>query len=156
MKLKPLAWLTRIFSGETKGSGPYYRWRSDDNWFAPNWFQLGSNKPSNRIAMASSAVYSCVSVLAQETSRLDIHHYQLNPDKSRDMITGSAAATVLRKPNFYQSKSDWMLYNMMSLLLDGNSYNYVERDRRGAISALHPIHPSSVVVHRVNVTGVIF
>ena len=154
MKLKPLAWLTRVFSSENKGSSATLRFQ--DSWYSPNWFQLGKNKTSSRMAMASSAVYSCVSVLAQETARLDIYNYELQSDRSRVLITNSAAASVLRKPNNYQSKSDWMLYLMMSLLLDGNAYCYAERDRRGAISAFHPIDPSLIVVHRVDETGEIF
>lgn len=122
----------------------------------PNWFQLGGDKPTSRQAMASAAVYSCVSILSQEVSRLDLHHWFLNDDRSRSLVKSSAPAVVLRKPNTYQSKSDWMLFMMQSLLLDGNAYSYAERDERGAVSALHPVYPSSCQVMRVEGTYELF
>lgn len=121
-----------------------------------NWFQLGGTKVTAEAAMSSAAVYSCVSILSQELARLDLHHWKLNEDRSRSLVKSSAAAVVLRKPNTYQSKSDWMLFMMQSLLLDGNAYSYAERDSRGAISALHPVHPGSAVVMRVEGTYEIF
>lgn len=122
----------------------------------PNWFQLGGTKPSGREAMASAAVYSCISILSQEVSRLDLHHWFLNDDRSRSLVKSSAPAVVLRKPNTYQSKSDWMMFMMQSLLLDGNAYSYAERDSRGAVSALHPVYPSSAQPMRVEGTYEIY
>lgn len=142
----------RTVEGEKKSWMPI-SWR---DMVKPNWFQLGWDKPTSQEAMACATVYSCVAVLGQETSRLNVHHWDLNPDNSRAMNTGSAAARVMRKPNTYQSISDWLLYLMQSLLLNGNSYNLVERDNRNAVKALHPIHPDSVEVLRVDDTWEIF
>ena len=99
--------------------------------------------------MASSAVYSCVNILSQETSRLDIHHYTINEDRSRTLQISTSAARVMRNPNDYQTRSDFWLFIMQSLLLDGNAYAVIERDGNRAPKALHPWYPDTVTPHRV-------
>lgn len=117
--------------------------------YKPNWFQLGYDKTPGREAMRSSAVYACVWIISKELSRLNIHHYKMNADQSRELVTQSAASVVMRKPNQHQTFSDFMLYLMQSLLLEGNAYALVERNGSGAISALYPIPPDMINLHRV-------
>ena len=122
------------------------QWR---DLYKPNWFQLGMKEPTQQVAMSSSAVYACVSIISQEVSRLDLHHFRINPDKSRDLQIQSAASRVFRDPNWYQTPSDFLLFMMQSLLLSGNAYAVVIRDGTGAVSELHPQFPDHVNVQRV-------
>ena len=140
-------------SETTEKSWSSIGWR---DFLKPNWFQLSHDKPTTREAMGCATVYTCIAVLGQETSRLDIHHWDLGDDQSRTQNFDSAAARVMRKPNTYQSRSDWLLYLMQSLLLSGNSYHVVERDGRNAVKALHPVHPDCVQILRVDENYEIF
>lgn len=136
---------------ETKGwtSIPWGNWSN-------NWFQLGKDAPMGNEALSSSPVMACVSILAQEVARLHVNHKLANDLGSTTNVTSSAAFKVLSDPNQYQTRSDLLLYIMQSELLDGNSYTFAERDRRGAVSSLHPLSPQTVMPHVVSETGEVF
>lgn len=143
--------LTRWAQKMAPSSGTYFNFRN-----LPNWWQLGFDYNSRHSAMASTAVYACINILSQEISRLHIRHYRQNEDGSRDTLTSTSAAQRMRRPNGYQTRSDWLMYMMQALLLDGNAYSVVTRDRRGAVSALHPQWPRSVQPYVVTDTGEVF
>ncbi len=92
-------------------------------------------------------VYACINVIAQEMSRIPIEHQRLNDDGSVNKVLDRAPARLFRKPNHYQTLSDWMLYLMWSLLLNGNSYHLAQRNNRNEVVALYPINPRAVWPH---------
>ena len=89
-------------------------------------------------------VYTCIAILSQEMSRLPVIHYRRNEDGTRVAITNKAVSRVFRKPNIYQTKSDFLLWMVRSLLLDGNAYAVAKRNDRFEVDELHPIHPKSI------------
>ncbi len=115
-----------------------------DGWYKPNWWQLGQDAPDATAALRSSAVYTCVSILAQEIARLRITHFT-NPDLSGKVeMLKSKITTLLRKPNGIQTRSDFFLGLMFSLLMRGNYYAVAVRDGTGAVIRLIPLSPGSV------------
>lgn len=87
-------------------------------------------------------VYACVAVLSQEQSRIPIKHYRKSKkDGSRVELEDSAVAKIFRKPNNFQTRSDFILYMMRSLLLDGNAYAVAIRDEDYNIIGLYPVNP---------------
>lgn len=124
--------------------------------YKPNWFQLGQEGPDSNIAIRSSAVYTCVSILAQEIARLRITHYS-DPDmKGRMEMYKSHTTRLLTKPNTYQNRSDFFLSIMYSLLMNGNSYCIATRDPRGRVINLTPLNPGAVQPYVVPGTDEIY
>lgn len=109
--------------------------------YRQNWWQLGMGQT---LATDSSAVYACVSIIAQEISRLRLRHYRDLPGGGRTEVKTSPAARTLHRPNHYQTRSDFMLYLVAGLLTTGKAFATATRDRSMRITALHPRHPWSV------------
>jgi HK97 family phage portal protein len=99
---------------------------------------------SARQAERFGPVYTCISILAQELSRIPIVHQRHLPDGRHEAVTNKAPHRVFRKPNIYQTKSDFILYLMRSLLLDGNAYAIAKRNDRFEVESLYPIHPDYI------------
>ena len=64
-------------------------------------------------------------------------HWRRLPNGGRERVTNSALSRVMRKPNGYQSMSDFMLNAVRWLYCDGNAYALALRNDRNEISELH-------------------
>lgn len=119
-----------------------------------NWFQYGGSPHSTK--GGGSVVEACVSAYAQTVAQLPGRHYELDENGTKTYVTGSRLARVLAKPNEFQTRSDFMLNLVYSLLGNGNAYwlgNAVGNDRPNAIYLLDP---SVTQAHRVAGTGEVF
>ena len=124
--------------------------------YKPNWWQLGQDKPDSTALFRSSAVYTCVAVIAQEIARLKVTHYT-NPGLTGEKeMYKSGVTRLLNKPNNYQTRSDYFLAVMYALLMNGNSYSLVTRDSRGRIVDLSPLNSSAVMPYVDPDTGAIY
>jgi phage portal protein BeeE len=68
-------------------------------------------------------------------------HWRALPDGGRERVTNSALSRILRRPNDYQSRSDFMLKLAGDLYRDGNTYALAQRNDRFEVTALHPFDP---------------
>jgi len=119
-------------------------WLDLSGGYKSNWWQIDAVKPDTNTAIRSSGVYACVATLAQEVARLDVTHYS-NPDLSgQEEMYNSHLTRLLNKPNSYQTRSDFFLYVMYSLLMNGNSYCLMTRDTRGRVIDMTPLNPRAV------------
>jgi phage portal protein BeeE len=59
----------------------------------------------------------------------------------RKRVTNSALTRILKRPNPYQSISDFLLNVTRSLFVDGNAYAVALRNDRFEISELHLMNP---------------
>src|SRR5262245_47364970 len=82
-------------------------------------------------------VEACVSAYAQTVAMLPGDHWRSNKKGGRDRVENSALVRILRKPNEYQSLSDFLLNVTRFLYLDGNAYALALRNDRFEISSLH-------------------
>lgn len=137
------SWLRSTFGARsyTEGEyreGPYYLpasggWLSADAGRHSNWWQLGYDlQDGGRSAM----VEACVSAYAQTIAMCPGNHWVWGETAGRNRVTGSALTRVIRKPNEYQSISDFLL-NLVYDLMDGESFALAQRNDRYEISALH-------------------
>ena len=143
--------------GKTIETGIVRTWTDlTSTWYKPNWWQLGQEKPDATVALRSSAVYTCVAILAQEIARLRITHYT-NPNLEGEVeMYKSGVTRLLNKPNNYQTRSDFFLALMYALLMNGNAYALVTRDNRGRIVDLTPLNSNSVIPYVDPDTGAIY
>lgn len=156
--------LTRIGSalGITRSEGQYRPgpwtlpvtggWLPADVGRYMNWWQLGYDVQSPG---TSAMVEACVSAYAQTVAMCPGDHWRVNVKGGRDRVTNSALSRILKKPNGYQSISDFLLNGTRSLYLDGNAYALALRNDRFEISELHLMNPRQCSA-MVGVTGEVF
>jgi HK97 family phage portal protein len=134
--------IAKAVEGEYR-PGPYWLpitggWLSPtvgQNW---NWWQMGYN-PSG--IGTSAIVEACVSAYAQTVAMCPGDHWRTREDGGRDRVTTSAISRILRRPNSYQSISDFLLNATRSLYCEGNAYALALRNDRFEIDELHLMHP---------------
>jgi HK97 family phage portal protein len=120
-----------------------------------NWWQCGYDPVGG--FSRSAMVEACVSAYAQTVAMCsgDSGHWRLNDKGGRDRVTNSALARILRRPNSYQSTSDFLLNATRQLFLEGNAYALARRNSRFEIDELH-LMDSRMSRPRVAETGDIF
>jgi HK97 family phage portal protein len=132
-------------------------WLLSDGWLprnAPiNFWQMGMNVTP--YASASAMVEACVGAYSQTVAMCPGDHWRLLPNGGRERVTNSALSRVLRKPNSYQSISDFMLNLTRNLYQTGNAYAFAVRNDRFEISELHLMQPNACCA-RVAEGGEIF
>jgi HK97 family phage portal protein len=101
---------------------------------------MGAPDPQTSI-LAFSAVFSCVTGIAGDVAKMRIKLTQDVNGICEEITEKQPWLSVLRKPNRYQNRiqfvSDWIV----SKLLFGNAYILKERDGRGVVNALYVLNP---------------
>jgi HK97 family phage portal protein len=91
--------------------------------------------------LASSAVYSCISLIANDISKLRIKLVELDPvAKIWQETSNPAYSPVLRKPNRYQTRIQFLSEWITMKLIYGNTYVLKERDGAGKVAALYVLN----------------
>jgi HK97 family phage portal protein len=117
-----------------------------------NFWQCGYDP----LRMGGGAVVrACVSAYAQTTAMCPGTHWRSTDDGGRERVTNSALARILKRPNAYQSISDFLLNLVRALFDDGNAYAYALRNNRFEIAELH-LMDSRVSRPRIAANGEIF
>jgi len=100
-------------------------------------------------AMALSAVFSCVRVLAESVGQLPVHLYEQR-GREKMKATGHPLHDLLHfAPNKFQTAQDWREWLMACLGLWGNAYFRIIRTGPAArlrVAELLPIHPEAVTL----------
>lgn len=105
---------------------------------------------SERTAMACSAVFRCVQILAGITSTLPLKIYRRTA-VGREEVSGDRLSEMLRKRpsrNGPLSAYAWREMWMVNMLLWGNHYSIIRHDNAGQIIAFEPVMPWQVEVLR--------
>lgn len=138
-------WLVRAYRSLTTRStegavrpGPYLL---SDGWLSAsagrfmNWWQLGySPQPYGE---TSAMVEACVSAYAQTVAMCPGDHWRKLPNGGRERVAGSALSRIIRRPNDYQSSSDFLLNLTRRLYARGEAFAVGLRNDRGEIAELH-------------------
>jgi HK97 family phage portal protein len=104
---------------------------------------------NERTAMQTTAVYSCVRILAESIAGLPIHVYRYKGDGSKEKVVTHPLYTLLHdEPNPEMTSFVFRETLMSHLLLWGNAYAQIIRDGRGRVLALYPLLPSKMEVNR--------
>lgn len=89
----------------------------------------------------SAVVEACVSAYAQTIAMCPGDHWRGLANGGRERVKNSALSRLLRWPNDYQSRSDFILGLVRNLYLDGNHYSWAQRNQRFEVANLHPFDP---------------
>jgi len=111
----------------------------DETWINKAWdWNFWQEDNHGQGATQNTAVESCVSAIAQTIAMMPLAHWKINPDGGKQRLTGDITK-LLRRPNGYQTQTDFILNLIRSELLTGNGVAYATRGSAGQISGLHLI-----------------
>lgn len=91
-------------------------------------------------------VYSCISLISSDIGKLRIKLVTLDPDGIWQEVDNPAFSPVLRKPNSYQTRIEFLECWVTSKLVSGNTYVLKDRDERGVVTGLYLLDPNRVQV----------
>jgi HK97 family phage portal protein len=104
-----------------------------------NYWQMGYDPLP--LSGTSAVVEACVQAYAQTIAMCPGEHWWTNEDGGRERVTSSALSRILKRPNDYQSRSDFLLNLAHDLYSEGNAYALAQRNDRYEVSALHLFNP---------------
>jgi HK97 family phage portal protein len=114
------------------------------SWFGqvmesfPGAWQRNIVVESTQNILAFSAVYACISLISDDIAKLRIMLMARAADGVWDETEfGSPFLPVLRKPNRYQTRIQFLQQWVTLKLLHGNTYIYLDRDNRGIVQAMY-------------------
>lgn len=135
--------LSRIFRSSTAKAvegeyrpGPYL---VDGGWIPAgspwNFWQTGTRPRSG--GTSSAIMEACVSAYSQTAAMCPGDHWRMTDDGGRERVSNSALSRIVRRPNNYQSMSDFMLNAVRRLYSEGNAFALALRNDRNEIAELH-------------------
>jgi len=103
--------------------------------------------PSEKTAFTVSAIYACVNLYAGAIASLVKHIYRVQPDGERDRSLTDPLWWVLNEEMTprWSAANGWE-FLIQSLLLHGDGFARIIRDRQAMPIGLKPMHPTSVEV----------
>lgn len=136
--------LDRIFGGKKKAAegasrvGPYLL---DDGWLSAsagrflNWWQMGGNLQP--YGAGSAMVEACVSAYSQTVAMCPGAHKRTLENGGTEVVTGSDLARFLKRPNDYETISQFLLNITRQLYMKGECFGLAIRNGRGEIEEIH-------------------
>jgi len=95
--------------------------------------------------LAFTPVYACMTRIATDIGKMPMQLVEQTIDEIWVKVNRySPLGAVVRKPNDYQSQSQFLQQWIISKLLAGNAYILKQRDNRGVVVKLFPLDPTRV------------
>lgn len=121
------------------------------SWFI-DWVRGGQKSASGIVvsqlrAMEAATVMACVSIRAADLAKLPVHVYRRRKDGGKDVFADHPLERLLRKPNAWQTRYEYLEQMQVAYLLKGNAYSVMPKDGRGRPVALVPANPENVSLY---------
>ena len=124
------------------GGGSRGIWGSIRESYAGAW-QSAVQVDNTESILAFGPVYACIGLIAGDISKMRPMLVKYD-EKVWTETDSPAYSPVLRKPNHYQTRIQFLSAWVVSKLIHGNTYVLKERDARGVVIALHVMNASLV------------
>lgn len=112
--------------------------------FTGAW-QQNAAIPTLTSPLTFSPVYSCITGIASDIGKLPINLMRETEESDIwEKIEVSPFIPVLKKPNHYQTRIQFLEQWILSKLMYGNTYVGLERDNRGIINQMYVLDPMRV------------
>lgn len=111
--------------------------------FAGAW-QRNIQSPGSPALLSFSPIYACVTRIAGDIAKLALDLMVEEDGVLAKAPKASPFWRVLRKPNSYQTRIQFIRHWMLCKLIFGNAYAIKERDARGVVIRLYLIDPRKV------------
>ena len=141
-------WLTTF----RKGADMVTRWPAE--LLSRGWFTVikesfaGAWQRHVRVSatevVTHSTVWACITLIASDIAKLAVNLTEVDSHGIWTPITSASFSPVLRRPNHYQNRIQFLLSWVMSKLTRGNTYVLKERDGKRNVIALYVLDPSRV------------
>jgi HK97 family phage portal protein len=146
--MSPLSWFRRIVRRKDAATDPAFSFGRIGALFAGAGTQAGV-PVSSASAMKCATVLACVRVVSEDVAKLPLRILRARADGGLEPAFEHPLWRVLTaRPNGWQSAFEWRETMQAHLELHGNAYSVIDRDGRGAITALRPVYPNRVQVLR--------
>ena len=118
-------------------------------WLGADVASASGQVVTPRTALQASAVYACVRNIAETVASLPCVLHRVQRDEARrrrreEADTHPLYRVLLDAPNDWQTAFDYWELVVWHVLLRGNHYARIVRDRAGRTVALRPLHPDRV------------
>lgn len=94
--------------------------------------------------ISNPTLYACVTLIAGDIAKLRPKLVEQDANGIWTETTSTAFSPVLRKPNHFQTRIDFVEWWLISKLCHGNTYILKARDDRGVVRALYILDPYRV------------
>ncbi|MDQ0558316.1 HK97 family phage portal protein [Rhizobium mesoamericanum] len=105
--------------------------------------------------LSNHADFACRTLIASDIAKLRIKLVQKNESGIWTEVSNPAYSPVLRKPNHFQNRMQFVESWVLSKLQSGNTYVLKQRDNRGVVVKLYVLDPR-MVTPLVSDTGDVF
>lgn len=109
---------------------------------------ISGNAVDEKTAMRNSAVYSCVKILSESVASLPLHVYRYTDGGKEKAVNHPLYFLLHNAPNEEMTAFVFLETTMAHLLLWGNSYAQILKNRAGQVIGLYPLLPSKMTVER--------
>lgn len=89
-------------------------------------------------------VYRCIELISTDVAKMRLKLVSEKPDGIWEEVESPAFSPVLRKPNGYQNRIQFITCWVQSKLIHGNTFVLKERDQRGVVVHMHVLDPCRV------------
>ena len=121
----------------------------EGNDFSLLFGRTTSGKTVNeRTALQTTAVYACVRILSETIASLPLHVYRYTEGGKTKDIEHALYTLLHDEPNPDMTSFVFRETLMSHLLIWGNAYAQILRDRSGQVIGLYPLLPDQMSVHR--------
>jgi HK97 family phage portal protein len=97
-------------------------------------------------ALSSTAVFSCVAMLAEDVAKLKPFFFRRRADGGRDIVTDHWLPRLFRRPNDFQSGFEFREMLMVQLCLRSNAFAVIIRNNAGRPIKLIPVNSDRVAI----------
>jgi HK97 family phage portal protein len=145
-----LDWTRRVFGGSVEKAGSVATLLSlDGNRSATG---LAINQTT---AVSVSTVYACTSIRSKDVARCQPRLMKENAARADKPVLDHPVARLFRRPNEWQTWTEFCRQMHAAYLLKGNAYAVILRNGRGDPVSLIPINPDQVILYEAP-SGAIF
>lgn len=96
--------------------------------------------------LAFPAAFRCISLIPSDIAKVRLRLVERDDNGIWSEVENPAFSPVLRKPNRYQTRIQFITSWMESKLIHGNTYVLKERDNRNVVVRLYVLDPNRVTV----------
>lgn len=128
-----------------------FRTKSDavnpDAWFR-EWALGGLESSSGIVVSQATALrdvvtMACVSIRAADLAKLPVHVMRRTKNGGKEIVTDHPLEMLLKKPNSWQTRFEFIETMQAAYLLKGNAYAPTPRNGRGQQIAMIPVNPTN-------------
>lgn len=123
----------------TRGRGVGFSWFGD----GPDNFQRDVEVVHDKV-LAHPTVYACITLIASDVGKIGLELRERAANGHWEVTSNAAFSPVLRKPNHYQTRQQFIECWMISKLQRGNAYVLKVRDARRVVVKLYVLDPTRV------------